>query len=927
VLLSLLAVVGAVVGYLLLGTTPDTDARRTVANGWMAVAPLVAGVAVLVVSRRIEPAGRRAWRLLAAGALSWAGGQALFTLAQLRTAEVPFPGPADVGFLGAVPLLVLGMLAYPTAGRGSLSRARLALDAVVVTSSLLLASLLLVVGPYLGDLGGEGTSWALVIGAAYPVTDVAVLSVAILTARRSGRHDRAPLLLVTAAMTGLVVADTAFALGTATGGYTTGQWSDAGWVAGYLLLWPAAVAYRDGPRPTAEEGEEPGLVTLVPYVAVAVGLAALLVRVVQGQPTGVVPAVVAATMVLALVVRQALAVLDASRLTQEVARREEYFRSIVQGSSDIMTILEPDLRIRWQSPSVARVLGTGPAGPDDPAAGGPPLSLADVVHPADLPHAEEVLARALSYPDETAGGLLEVRMRDAAGRWRHTESTLSDQRRHPVVRGIVMHTRDVTERRELQQRLSDLAFTDSLTGLANRRLFLDRLEEAVRDQAAGHPGAVIALDLDGFKSVNDMFGHDVGDRLLIEVGRRIRGGVPGHLASRLGGDEFAVLVRGTAREAYALASQLVLTLAAPYPQGDGSLQVSASIGVAGVEAATEAISVLRNADLALRHAKQQGKNRVERYRPGLHVELLERLSLEQDLGHALDRRQFRLAYQPLVTLPGRTVVGAEALLRWEHPSRGTVQPKDFVGVLEEVGLIGDVGRWVIDEACAQLARWLAAGHDLRVSLNVSVRQLQEHRLLSDVDEALHRHGVPAERLMLEITESVLLVDAEAAISELDLLHEAGVRIALDDFGTGYSSLSYLQRMPVDVLKIDRDFVTGLASAEPDDALTTVMVGLGERLSIGVVAEGVENETQAAGLVRIGCRLGQGYLFGRPGPPERVDALLGRPPWGGPAPRPPVPLRRGAHSAPLAGGGRAARSGAADREAAAWSGEPAVASSI
>ncbi|MFI5888943.1 putative bifunctional diguanylate cyclase/phosphodiesterase [Actinoplanes sp. NPDC051513] len=432
--------------------------------------------------------------------------------------------------------------------------------------------------------------------------------------------------------------------------------------------------------------------------------------------------------------------------------------------------------------------------------------------------------------------------------------------------------------RQSEAHFRELAHTDPLTRLANRR----GLQRALRDcQCPDEPLVLVGIDLDGFKTVNDMRGHEVGDSVLAEVGERLRRNLlDGDVAARLGGDEFAVLMHGTADEAMLTAHRLLAVLGEPYEVDGGSVFLSASLGVADTG------ELIRDADLALRYAKQRGKNRVERYQARYDELLRRRGTLESELRHAIDREQFRLVFQPVVALPSMRLVGAEALLRWHHPTLGAVRPDEFIPVAEDSGLINRIGSWVLAQACKQLADWLAKGHDVWVSVNLSPKELHAADYAGQVADVLAEHGVPAQRLVLEVTEHAVATDMEELVSRLAELRATGVRIALDDFGAGYSSLGQLRTMPVDILKIDHALV-----AEPESRtgtaapLVDVVVRLGHRLGLEVLAEGIGTPGQRAVVEEAGCRLGQGSLFGWGVPAEHLEAQLDSLRTGSPRPLP------------------------------------------
>jgi diguanylate cyclase (GGDEF)-like protein len=387
---------------------------------------------------------------------------------------------------------------------------------------------------------------------------------------------------------------------------------------------------------------------------------------------------------------------------------------------------------------------------------------------------------------------------------------------------------------------------------------------------------VLFLDLDGFKAVNDSAGHAVGDELLQQCSQRLRATLrTGDTVARLGGDEFAALLDDSTMSGGALevGQRVLAALAEPFHIGGRSVVVGASVGIAFGSPDSDADELLRNADLAMYRAKSAGKGRIEVFASEMHEELVRRVEVEADVRRGLAAEQFFLAYQPVVDLQTGRVVEVEALLRWQHPERGLVSPAEFIGVAEEAGLIVPMGRFALQEACRQLARWRRAGHQLGIAVNLSARQIQAPGLVDTVAAALRAHGLPASALTLEITENVLVEHDERTIAKIELLRELGVRLAIDDFGTGYSSLAYLRRFPVEVLKVDRSFVSGVGPAGELDTLTSTIVRLGRELGLTLVAEGIEESSQLEGLLAMGCHRGQGYLFSRPTTPEAIGMLL------------------------------------------------------
>ncbi|MDX1657499.1 MAG: EAL domain-containing protein [Nitriliruptorales bacterium] len=560
------------------------------------------------------------------------------------------------------------------------------------------------------------------------------------------------------------------------------------------------------------------------------------------------------------------------------ARSEQRFRSLVAGSSDVTFVIDPDGVVTYQSPSAKSVLGY----PDGALVG---RNFTDLVHPADLDRIARAIDEDLAAPNGRA--LIENRLRTVDGSWLPVESNCRNLVDDPHIRGVVVNTRDISDRKDLEAKLQHRAFHDGLTGLANRHLFRDRVSQAVaRGQRRDDPFAVLFLDLDGFKNVNDTLGHAAGDELLKVVAKRIERAVRDHdTVARLGGDEFAVLLEDMEKESDAarVAERVLNEIRQPALIEGSTVHVDSSIGIAvsedglsGRDTRTATDELLRNADIAMYMAKGGGKGRYEMFEPSMHVEVVERLKLEHDLMHAIDHDEFELHYQPIVGLHDGTIVGVEALIRWKHPERGMVSPGDFIPLAEETGLIVPIGEWVVREACKQVRTWqemFVSEEPLRVSVNVSPRQMTHGDVAADVKKALAVSGLEPEHLTLEITETALMSDPDAAKEVLRELKSLGVRLAVDDFGTGYSSLAYLQNFPFDVLKIDRQFIDGLTKGNQNPAVVRAIIDLGRSLKLQTVAEGIEHDEQLSRFRELECNYGQGYLFARPARGIEIEALF------------------------------------------------------
>ena len=566
--------------------------------------------------------------------------------------------------------------------------------------------------------------------------------------------------------------------------------------------------------------------------------------------------------------------LESAALASALLERQssERFRALVQNSSDVIIVLEPDGSIRYDAPSITSILG---------------YDASQLVGDAFV---------SFVHPDDRSSMLtLFADVRDQAGTRRQhefravhrdgstcvLEAVLSNMLEDDNVNGIVLTAHDVTARKQLEEQLTHQAFHDVLTGLANRALLLDRLTHALNGKRrSGEQVCVLFIDLDDFKTVNDSLGHGPGDELLALIGSRLRTAVrPQDTCARLGGDEFAVLLEDvrSPRAANLAAERIQDALSQPATIAEIEIPVRASIGIALDDSTQTPEGMLRNADTAMYRAKAAGKGGIEIFDPDMHSAVRERLRMKTELQHAVSESEFKLQYQPIVVIATGEISGFEALVRWDNPRRGLVHPVEFVPIAEDTGLIVPIGRWVLQEACAQLARWQATTkRPLRMNVNLSVKQLRHPGLVIEVADAIATAGIDPTDLTLEITETLLVNDAEAIILHLQRLKELGVKIAIDDFGTGYSSLEYINRFPADSIKIDKSFIDNLGSGGAEDRLMAVILRLGTALDLTTVAEGVEEPAQLERLRELGCDFAQGYHLGRPLDARAVDELLQQP---------------------------------------------------
>jgi diguanylate cyclase (GGDEF)-like protein/PAS domain S-box-containing protein len=578
------------------------------------------------------------------------------------------------------------------------------------------------------------------------------------------------------------------------------------------------------------------------------------------------------------VVVNAREITDRKATEELLATSEARFRALVQHSSDIVAVVDLDGRFSFVSPAITSVLGHLP----EDLLGTRAVDL--------LPHDEfDRLRQSHAIfvdhdlpADPVSSSSMEVQLQGLEGEWHTVDITLTDLRHEPAVGGVVLNARDVTVRKALERDLLHQARHDALTGLANRAMFTDRVTETLRTADERFLVGTLFIDIDDFKTVNDSLGHAVGDELLIVVAERLLTCLhPADVAARLGGDEFAVLVVAPwgETEIIKIAERVLLTLQAPFTVQGREIRISASVGIAiDANRSSDAEVLLRNADMAMYLAKERGKARFEVFEERMHASVFERLELKADLARGIETDQLRLLYQPIVSLQTGRITGVEALVRWDHPVKGMLPPDAFIPVAEDTGLIVPLGQWVLEEACQQLQSLqlgLPANASLTMSVNLSVRQLQVEGIVDTVAATISRFGLDPSTITLEITESMLMHDTELTRNRLADLRDIGVSLAVDDFGTGYSSLQYIQRFPIDIIKIDRSFVSGLGEQAGDVVVVQSMIELAQRLGVYTVAEGIERPEQVTILQSLGADLGQGYYFSRPIPASAIGALLVR----------------------------------------------------
>ncbi len=805
--------------------------------GLLADAPAgLAAILIAATAARYAARGplRRAWIAFTIALTLYFIGETIGAVSWLHGFD-PFPGPADIFFCAFYVALSAGAISLIRAAAVRVPWVQLSLDATIFVVGFGAFFWFLVIRPATANPQVDFLMQAL--SEAYISLDCVVLlmfGVLLLTGAGHAGGWRVPVLLLSGFATQFL-GDILWSLAKVRGYYLPGQFQDVLYLVCYA---PLAAAGREQIRSSvalAQAAASPtALARALPYAAM---LAAFLVMVyfsrgAIGGPATVMTMIVFSLTML-LMVRQGVVLREDALVRERRAARmvEDRYESLIANASDVIMIVDADGMVRFASPAAERTLGLKP----EEVIG---RRLLGLWIGEDGEKLRMFLAELAATPSGTVG---PVELRVERGSKRYViESVGSNLTQDPAVQGFALNLRDISERKALEEQLRQLAFHDSLTLLANRNLFRDRVHHALTLAQRGHSSvAVMFLDLDNFKNINDSLGHDAGDRLLQAAAQRIiKTTRSSDTVARLGGDE------------------------------------AASIGVAFSTSEGTAERLLSNADIAMYHAKAAGKNRHVTFQPQMQDRLHERLRVEADISRALAQEEFFLEYQPIIDLGTKSLLGVEALVRWRHPEAGVLMPARFIQVLEESGQIVKLGRWVLKRACRDLCSWrstVAGGSGLRLAVNISGRHLQHGELAHDVAQALHESGLEPGNLVIELTESTIMYNTDANLERFQRLKALGVRLAIDDFGTGYSSLSYLHRFPIDILKIDRSFVSRLTSSDENGPeLARAVITLGETLGLDTVAEGIELDSQVDALLALGCVAGQGYLFARSGSLEQLS---------------------------------------------------------
>ena len=867
----------------------DEAAQLTLVDLLPPVLDIAAAAVVLQAARR-SPTRRAAfaWAMIGVSMAVYGVGDGLYAWYELGLQEVPFPSLADVAYGAYYPIVVLALLSFPTAPSDRRERIRMAIDSAIVVVGGGMVVWQSVFLPALQSLNADPITSALILG--YPVGDMVLLfGVAAVAVRRASGVDPWALVSLVGGLFLVLVADVGYGQLSLADSVGSQHWTDVLYMASTVAVAAAGfLQVRARSTPTGEPSlaEIPRPLIYLPYVALVAGYGTLLITA-RASLGGTLSEMIAgaAMLTVLILVRQEFVLRHNSVLLADRARRdsEARFRSLGVNASDAIALVTPAGIVTDASDSVKRVFGLE-------AASLVGRRIAGLAHTDDAPRLAELISDAAAR--RPGAQTLEWRIWDGNGVWRQVETIAANLIDDPAIGQIVLTTRDVRERKALEQRIQQVALHDVLTGLANRALFLDRVDHALLGSGRlGGGTVVLVVNIDAFKRYNDSLGHPAGDGLLREVARRLETTLrPSDTCARLGGDEFGVLLDGIWSEddGRAAAERILGSLREPFELARATVPVTARIGMVVSEAANDSpTALLRDASVAMSNNVGAGPDRIVVFEPRMRQLLEGRFELEADLRRALERNELVLQYQPIVDLATGEMTSAEALVRWDHPTRGRLGPDVFIPLAEETDLIDEIGTWVLGTACGDVAEWArhARANVPRVSVNLSPHQVADPQLPWKIRAILGQTGAVPAWLALEITEGVLLENTAAVLERLHAIRSLGVSIAIDDFGTGYSSLAYLQQFPMSQIKIDRSFVTPLEDPNREPGIVRAIVEIGNSLGMATVAEGIETTTQLERLRALGCTYGQGYLLGRPLDREVIFDLIAnpvRPDWA-PAP--------------------------------------------
>jgi diguanylate cyclase (GGDEF)-like protein/PAS domain S-box-containing protein len=876
ILLALVASIWGVAVVWVISGFGGPSAQRAVADVGESVLDVLAAVIVLRAALRTN--GRRirlGWAVLGIATLVYAVGDGAWAWLDLGGSTAS-PSLADLAYVGYYPLVVVALFVLQSASSLRRDTLRFTIDSLIVVIGGGIVVWHTLFRPVLESLDPNPLAAVLALG--YPIGDLVLLfGVAAIALRQPPDIDAAALTALVGGLAFMFVGDVGYGQLNLTGSFDQVRWPDITYLtstflvalAGYFQAHPGAMGVGRG------KAMKRWLLGL-PYVTLAAGylvLIALAVGSVTGELTEVLCGVAVLTAMVLL--RQELVLRENSSLLAEKTRREleERFTALTANSSEAIVLVDHEGVVTDATEVVGRVLGIG-------------ISKLVGRRISRLVHADDA-HRAQAFIDDVAAGRsvaqpVEWRIWDATGVWRQVETIAANLLDDPSVGQIVLTTRDVQERKTLERQLTQVALHDLLTDLPNRSLYHDRVGQALgKVTGAQEPTTVFCIGIDGFKRVNEGLGHAVGDQVLQEVSRRVRASIgAADTCARLGGDEFGVLLDGhpSPEDALAAADRILAAIRLPLELADTPIHLTASMGVSTTaHTGADAGRLLRRAEVAKSVARNAGGDRAAVFEPAMQEAAQTRFELESELRRAIDQAEFVLEYQPIVDLQTGDLVGAEALIRWDHPTNGRILPDVFIPLAEETGLIDEIGAWVLRTGCTEAARWaqLSPGRVPRVSINVSAHQLADPRLAWTVQAAMAQAGASPGWITLELTESMLMQNSSESIERLHAIRALGVEIAIDDFGTGYSSLAYLERFPISHLKIDRSFVFPLEDERRGSGVVRAIVEIGRALGLTTVAEGIETPTQLRRLQELGCAFGQGYLFSRPLERDAMAELVAR----------------------------------------------------
>jgi diguanylate cyclase (GGDEF)-like protein/PAS domain S-box-containing protein len=844
----------------------DTGTHWWFNMGWT-IAPLVAALACFRAAALSNGSDRKAWRDFGLGCALWLAGTLYWEFYDLQGIEAPFPSPADLGYLLTCVFFITGMYHFGSIPR--INRVQICNFALLLCAASVSAFLLLY--PFIE--ASELDLAATVIALAHPICwfGTTIFGIVCLLFYVPA-EKRGVATLILAGIFAQAAADLFYGLSLLGAEYQVGAFYDSYWIVGFAITtWAATetlwrIRHRPGEQPSVwrqSDWQQLGE-ALVPVIAVTLVVGSGLVMSVNMLgPLNLVafPGVLGFIAALAAREQWSLRAERGLRIAAEensarLAESRERLASVLESTSDSVMVLDRNWYITYANRRAQsliegeRALKVG-------------RNIWEIYPEAVGTSFERNYRRALATGQPVA---FEEYL-PVLGKWFEVHATPSQD-------SITVFFRDVSERRKTGEELAHLAHHDHLTGLYNRLRFGQLLEEALRRATPAEQAAVLYLDLDEFKDVNDTLGHPLGDAVLKTMAERLRACAGERdVIARVGGDEFALIAEGlrSPQDAAFLAERIIASLHDPYEAGGQVLRIGASIGLVICPAdGADADELFQKADIALYSAKRDGRGTYRFFDPSMAERVTARQALRSDLAGALRHGELHLAFQSIMDLRGRRICGFEALLRWTHPQRGPIPPASFIRIAEETGLIGEIGDWVLNQACQEASAW---PEEINVSVNLSPLQFRNRSLPLRVAAALSASGLSPERLVLEITESVLLHDSEANLAMLKQLREAGIHIALDDFGTGYSSLSYLHRFPFSKLKIDRSFISEVVGRKEAKAIVRAATSLGRALGITITAEGVENGPQLEAISELGCDEAQGYLFSRPVPAAEIPALI------------------------------------------------------